>query len=810
MMSGLLDDLRYGLRGLTRNRGFAVVALLSLALGIGANTSIFTLLNALFLSPVPVHNPGQLAAVFTTDPRNPGLLPVSYPNFQEYRDHNDVFSSLLLYAPATINLTGRGDPQLLMAQLVSANYFRTLGLVPLAGRDFRPEEDVAPGAAVVILSYGLWQRLFQGNPGVTGKSIELNGRSYAILGVAPANFYGLTQLNAPDVYLPFSVYPQVIPSPAMVPQRRALLFSAVGRLKPGVAMGQAQASLQTLARQLERLYPRENLGRGVTLTTLADAARNSRARPMISRVGALLMTIASLVLLIACANVANLLLARATSRQKEIALRLALGSTRARLVRMLLTESLLLSVFGGAAGLLIARWGRDILWVLRPPMFSHAGFRLDLDGTVLLFTLGISVATGLLFGLAPALRATRTDLAGDLKERAASTSSFHRHFHPRSVLVMAQIALSLIALIGASLFLRSLRTASAIDPGFDSAHLAIIAYNVTDQGYNEARGREFHQRAVQEVAAIPGVRSAALARDLPFHVASIRTVLLDGQEAQGRATLTSVVAPGYFQTTGIALLRGRDFTQLDTKTTPRVVIVNQTAANAFWPGEDPIGKRITFAGEGLPVEVIGVARTANYQSVGESPQALVYLSLVQYYFPTAVLYIRTAGDPAALLGAARRELQTLDRNFLLQAETLETSTHDLLWAQRLAATLLAIFGGLALFLSTIGIYGLISYNVRRRTREIGIRIALGATPSAVQRMVLGDGVRLVAIGVLAGSVVAFFAAGQVSEILFLSNPRDVFTFTLVPAILTLAAILACWIPAMRATAIPTATALRDE
>ena len=809
-MTGVLDDVRYGLRGLTRNRGFAAIALLSLALGIGANTTIFTLLNALFLRPLPVHEPERLAAIFTTDPRNPGLLPVSYPNFQDYRDHNEVFSSVLLYAPLTVNLTGRGDPQLLMAQLVSANFFETLGVRPVVGRGFRAEDDVAPGAAVAILSYGLWQRLFRGDPGVTGRSVELNGRPYAILGVAPEDFRGLTQLNAPEVFLPFSVYAQAVPSPGMVMQRRALLFSAVGRLRPGIGLGQAQSSLQILARQLEKLYPRENQGRSINLTSAQAAALNLRSRPMIARVGAVLMAMAGLVLLIACANVANLLLARGAARQKEIALRLAVGAGRPRLLRMLLTESVLIAVTGGLAGLLLARWGRDLLWALRPPMFNHAGFQLDLDLQVLAFTFAVSVGTGLLFGMAPALRATRTNLAVDLKERAASAVSFRRKLNPRSVLVMAQVALSVVALVGASLSLRSVRTAMVMDPGFDSPHLAIVAYNVTDQGYNEARGRDFHERAVQAAAAIPGVGSAALSRDLPFHVSSTRTVLLDGQEAQGRATLTSVVSPGYLQTLGIALAGGRDFTAMDTKSTPRVVIVNQTAANAFWPGQNPIGKRITFAGEGLPVEVIGVARTANYQALGEAPQALVYLSLVQYYFPTAVLYLRSAGDPAAVLGTVRTALQKLDHNFLLQAETLETSTRDLLWAQRLAANLLGVFGALALLLSTIGIYGVISYNVRQRTREIGIRVALGATAADVQMMVVGDGVRMVAIGVLTGMVLAFAAAGQVSDLLFGADPRDVFTFTLVPSVLTLAAIVACWLPALRATAIPAAIALRDE
>ena len=813
-MTGFLDDLRYGLRGLTKNRGFALAAVLSLALGIGANTTIFTLLNAVFLRPLPVRDPAHLAAVFTTDQRIPGLLLCSYPNYQDYRDHNTVFSSMLLYSALTVNLTGRGDPQLLMGQLVSANYFTTLGVDPVVGRGFRAEEELPGASPVVVVSHGLWMRLFDGSRDVTRRTIEISGHPYAIIGVAPAGFQGLNQLNGADVFLPFSMYPRVYPTPGLVAQRRALLFAAVGRLKPGVSLSQAESAMQSLAQELERQYPRENRGRRVRLTTVSEAALNARTRPVVSQAGAVLMTISALVLLIACANVANLLLARATGRHKEISIRLAMGAGRGRLIRQLLTESVVLAMAGGGGGLVLASWARDLLWALRPPMFNYAGFRLELDSQVLLFTVGISLATGVLFGLAPAFRATRADLATDLKERGSAPAGFHRLSHPRAVLVMAQVALSLVALIGAGLFARSLRNAGRMDPGFDAGHLGIVAYNVTDQAYNEGRGREYHERAVEKAAAVHGVVSAALGRDIPFHVASSRTVLLEGQDpsatGQGRSTLTSVVSPGYFQTMGIALVGGRDFRPADTKTTPRVVIVNETAAAAYWPGRDPIGQHISFAGEGLPVEVIGIVKTANYLAIAEPPQPMVYLSLVQYYFPTAVLYVRTAGDPEAVMGAVRRQVQSLDGNLLLQTESLQTSIRELLWAQRLSAGLLATFGVLALLLTTIGIYGVISYSVRQRTREIGVRLSLGATVGDVRRMILWEGLRLVAIGVAAGEGAALGAAGGVGSMLFLKNPRDVLTFALVPAALLAVGAVACWIPAMRATRIDPSVALRDE
>ena len=488
-----------------------------------------------------------------------------------------------------------------------------------------------------------------------------------------------------------------------------------------------------------------------------------------------------------------------------------MGASRVRVVRQLFTESVLLALAGGLSGLLLALWARDLLWAIRPPMFNHAAFRLELDHQVLAFTAAAAVFTGLLFGLAPALRATRGDLAADLKDRGSTPAGLRSMWNARSLLVVAQVALSVVALLGAGLFARSLQNAALIHTGFDAAHLGIVVYNVTDQAYNEGRGRDFHQRAVETARAVPGVAGAALGRDLPFHVAATRTVLLSGQENRdGRATLTSVVSPGFFQTTGIGLVRGRDFNAADTKTTPRVVVVNETAAAAYWPGRDPVGQHISFGGEGLPVEVIGVVRTANYLAVGEAPQPLVYLSLMQYYFPTAVLYVRTAGDPETVMPAVRRAVQSLDGNLLLQTETLRTSIRELLWAQRLSAGLLAVFGGLGLLLAVIGIYGVISYSVRQRTREIGLRMALGATVANVRGMIVAEGMRLVSLGVVLGGLVSLALAGSVRNLLFLESPRDAITFTVVPVVLALAGMAACWIPARRSTRVDPSAALRDE
>ncbi|MDE3166607.1 MAG: ABC transporter permease [Acidobacteriota bacterium] len=811
-MTGFVGDLRYGLRGLVRNRGFAAAAVLSLALGIGANTTIFTLLNAVFLRPIPVHDSATLAALVTVDAHTPGQFGLSYPNYRDLRDRNTVFSSLTLYSPVTASLTGQGDPQLLMIHLVTGDYFGSLGIRMALGRGFLAEEDAPPeGLPVAVLSYPLWMRLYGGDPSVTARSIEIDGRPYRIVGVAPPGFAGLNQMAGADVFLPFSGFARVVPAPALVGMRRALLFSVVARLKPGFSRRQAEEQLAPLVADLARAYPEDNRDRRVRLLSLEDAAMDARARPLISRSGAVLLAIAALVLLIACGNVANLLLARASGRNREIAIRLALGAGRQRLVRQLLAESAVLSLAGGACGLQFARWSRDLLWGMRPPVFRHAAFTLDLDSRVLLFTLAVSLLTGLVFGLVPALRATNPDLAGDLKERGSASGGIRRVTSVRSMLVIAQVALSLVALVGAGLFLRSLQNAALIDVGFDAAHLGVVAYNVADQSYSEDRGRDFHTRVLERAAAVPGVAAAAVSKDTPFRVSAIRTVQLAGEEGQaGHPTLTSVVSPGYFQAVRIPLLRGRDFTATDSKAAPRVVIVNEAAAAVLWPGQDPIGKRLTFAGEGIPVEVVGVARNANYMDVAEPPRPLVYLSLVQYYFPAAVLYIRTAGDPAETLASVKRAVQSLDPKLVLQTETLAVSMRELLWVQRLAAGLLAAFGALATLLSTLGIYGVISYSVHQRTREIGIRVALGASPAEVRAMILREGIRLVAVGVLIGAVLSLSLAGSVSGLLFLHNARDLTTFTLVPSLLVLVGTLACWAPAFRATRVDPSSALRDE
>jgi len=814
-MIGIYDDLRYGLRGLGKNPGFTAVCIVSLALGIGANTTIFSLANAVLLRPLPVRDPGSLAAIYTVDSSNPGFWGCSYPNYIDYRDRNQVFSSLLLYTGVGLNLSGGSEPRLVMAQLVSANYFAALGVNPALGRGFLPEEDIGGGAhPVAVIGNRFWRREFAGDAAVLTRTVNLNGLPYRIVGVAPEGFEGLNTLTATDIWVPISMYRELYGAPELVNQRRYLMFQAVGRLKPGVTLPHAQAAIGSIAQDLEKQFPQENRGRRALLTPATDAAIPPTNRAEITRAGTVLAVLSAVVLLVACGNLANLLLARAAGRTREITVRLAMGANRWRLVRQLLTESVLLALLGGAAGLLFAVWGRDLLWSMRPPEFIHAAVRMRLDRTVLAYNFAVSVLTGLLFGLVPALGATRADLAADLKERGAGQSaSFRACGNARALLVMALVAFSVIALAAAGLFVRSLRNAGRFDPGFDAAHLGIVVFNVADRGYGETQGRDFEQRVLDCASAIPGVVSAALANDWPLHVSLSRTMAIDGREdaaGTGRLVLSELVEPGFLRSVGIPLLRGRDFTARDGKASPHVAIVNETAANTYWPGENPVGKRVKFFGEDAATEVIGVARTANYQAIGEAPKPFVYLSMEQFYFPTAVLYIRTAGEPDAALATVRGEVQAMDRNLLLQAESVSTTIRQSLWAERLSAGLLTVFGLLALVLAAIGIYGVVSYLVAQRGREFGIRMALGATPAAVELMLLREGLRLVAGGVLAGVVVSLIGSRAVESMLFLVGPRDAVTFVLAPAVLTLVAMLACWIPARRATRVDPMKALREE
>jgi predicted permease len=823
-MANFLQDLRYGARLLLKSPGFTLVAALSLALGIGANTTIFTLINAVLLHPLPVEDPSQLVSVWTSDERNAGngafgFLQTSALNYRDYRDKNEVFSGLAAHQGIPLNISGgTGDPQQVFGEIVTGNFFDVLGAKPLIGRGFRLEEDRTPGAALVtVLGYGEWQKRFGGDPGLVGRTITLNGQAFTVIGIMPKEFKGTNAIGAPALWVPYMTYPQTTSGffRESIDSRRALVFNMTGRLKSGVTLKQAEAHLKTIGTQLAREYPNDNQGRNVTLIPLAQATVNPGFRNNIVMAGGLLMTIVGLVLLIACANVANLLLARASVRQKEIAVRLSLGASRSRLIMQLLTEGTLLALLGGAVGLLLAYWAQDLLWSFRPPFLQADAIDLHPDLRVLLFTIGISLVTGVIFGLAPAIQASRPDLVVELKERSGAPAGSNRIFSLRNCLVAAQVALSLIALIGAGLFLRSMQNAQRTNPGFDADHLASISFDLGAQGYTEERGRQFQRTVLERAASVPGVSGATLAGSVPlFNGGFARTVFLEGQDTtdrrSGKLVQIDVVGPKFLETFGIPLMRGRAFSESDQPNTPAVVIVNETMAKRFWPDQDAVGKRFKFFGQNYFSLVVGVAKDSKYNFIGEGPTPYIYQPLSQAYQPQVSLIVKAA-QPSSVLGTVRAEVQQLNRNLPLTGIfTLPEIFDQALWAPKMGASLLAIFAALSLLLAVIGIYGVMAYSVSQRTRELGIRMALGASRRDVVRMVVWQGLRLTLMGVAIGLVASFFATRLITTMLFDVSATDAVTFIIVPLVLAAAALGASYLPALRATRIDPMVALRYE
>jgi predicted permease len=822
-MSILLQDLKYGIRLLVKAPAFTVTAALSLALGIGANTTIFTLVNAVLLNPLPLHEPSRLVSVFTSDRRNAGqfggFAPLSDLNFRDYRGRNAVFSGLTARIGVPLSLTGgTGEPAQVFGEMVTANFFEVLGARPHLGRGFLPDEDRTPGSHLVtVLSHQLWQNRFGASPAMMGSTVTLNNQSFTVVGVMPEGFKGANAIGAPALWVPYMTYPVVTTGFVRdgINSRRSLLFQVIGRLRPEATLASAASNLEAIARQLETEHPEENGGRGAALLPLDEAAIGPQFRDGIVRAGGLLMVVVGVVLLIACANVANLLLARAATRQKEIAVRLSLGASRLRLIRQLLTEGLVLAVLGAAGGLLFAYWAQDLLWAMRPPFLQAGAIDISPNLRVLAFTMAIALATGVLFGLAPALQASRPNLTEELNERAGAPIGSTGLWSARSLLVSSEVALSLVALVGAGLFLRSLQQAQRIDPGFDASRLAVLTFDLGAQGYNEPRAREFHRTAIERAASVAGVESAALASNLPLLQGGfLRTVFLEGQDASdrrnGRLVDINVVDERYFETMGIGLVRGRLFGREDHASSPRVVLINETMARQFWPEQDAVGKRFRFFGQPALNEVAGVVRDGKYNQIGEAETPFIYQSLTQIYNPALSLVVR-AERPEAILGTVRGEIQTLDRSLpLTNVSTMRELIAQALWPPRMAAALLGVFAALSLTLAMVGVYGVMAYSVAQRTRELGIRLALGATRTDVMRLVVGHGLRLTVAGVAGGLLLAFALTRFIATLLFGISATDLVTFAGVPLLLGVAALAASYLPARRATRIDPIVALRYE
>jgi len=823
-MESLRQDIRYGIRQLRKARGFTLIAILTLALGIGANTAIFTVVNTIFLHPLPVKDPDHLMGIFTTDQRNRGglntFLPISQPNAKDVAERSRSFKSVMMYTGAGVSMTIDGKPQAFAAELVSANFFDVLGVQAALGRTFRADEDDAGSEGAIVLSHGLWQRYFASNPNVIGKSVLLNGQGFTVVGVAPRGFKGTAVLGGADMWLPMATHDQVLAGVLreMYNDRRFLNFSAVGRLKPGVTVDQARAELQSVGSQLEHDYPTPNKGRSFTVVPLLKSTLNPNVQGVAERAGQLMMGVVGLVLLIACANISNLLLARAAGRKREISIRLAIGASRRRIITQLLTESILLALAGGVVGLGVAFLARDLLWSFRPPFLQQAtNMELSLDSYVLLFSLAISIATGVIFGLMPALQASRPNLVTELKERAGSETFSGRRFSARSAFVVLQFALSLVALIGAGLFLVSLRNAQKIDPGFDTHNLGMLSFDLGALNYDAPRQREFQRRALEAVQTVPSITSLTLSTNVPLFggTAISRSVFPEGEEGtstrNGILTQTDNIAPDYFKTLGIPIMRGRQFDSSDREDSPKVAIINEAAARRFWPNQDAVGKRFKFFGLDYYVQVVGVARDAKYITLGEEPTPYMYLPLIQTPSPALTLFFRSGGDPRTVLASVRERVQALDRNLpLTNVWPIGEVISQALWAAKFSAGLLSIFAALAMILAAIGVYGVVAYSVGQRIREIGIRMALGARREDILGMIVRQSSASLAIGLAVGLVSAFGMARLITNLLYGVGAGSPIPFALLPALLALVGLIATYIPARRATKVNPIVALRQE
>jgi macrolide transport system ATP-binding/permease protein len=843
MIETLLKDVRYAARVLWKSPGFTLVAVVTLALGIGANTAIFSFVDAVLLRPLPVREPERLVYVFGGSRTNPYNVS-SYPDYLDYRDRNHVFSDLIAYSSITLSLNDNERADAASGLIVTGNYFDALGVRAQVGRTFLPEEDTTPGGhPVAVISHALWQGRFAADPHIAGRQLLLNGQPFIIVGVAPAGFNGAETGQTNDIYVPMAMQAVVRPpragysgemNPDLLSKRGPRWLDMVGRLKDGVTVAQAQAELSTLAAQLAASYPDTNQEQTATVSPVSKGDPTERGTLL--SVAGLLLGVVGLVLLIACANVANLLLARAASRRKEISIRLALGASRGRLIRQLLAESVLLALAGGACGLLLAFWLVGVMRAYSPPAnFFPVAFDFSLDRSVLGFTLLLSVLTGLVFGIAPALQASKPDLVAALKDEAAlvggATGRGARRFTLGNLLVVAQVALSLVLLVSAGLFLRSLQRAQSINPGFDAEHVLTMPLNVNLLRYTKAQGQEFYRQVLERVAALPGVQSATLTRTPPLSGASRQsTVTVAGQESSDRAstsestggggddladnvTLTSPVALNYFRTLGIPLLRGRDFNAQDSEGAPGVAIVNETFARRYFPNQDPVGRRVSLGGAKGPwLEVVGLARDSKYVTLGEAPAPFLYQPLAQHHETGMVLLVRTTGvAPSSLVPSVRREVQAVERNLpLTNARTMTELLGASLFPARAGAALLGAFGLLALVLASVGLYGVMSYSVSRRTREIGIRMALGARSGDVLRLVLGESMTLVAVGMLLGLVAAFAATRLLSGFLYGVSPTDPAAFVGILLLLALVALAASLIPARRAAHVDPLVAFRHE
>jgi macrolide transport system ATP-binding/permease protein len=807
----LVSDVRYGARTLRRTPGFTLAAILTLALGIGINTTIFSLFYGLVLRPLPVKDPGSVVNAYRHVEHESRDGVFSYPEFVYYREHNQAFLGLAAFGGARMTLTGQdGAGETVHATVVSGNYFTLLGKDAAVGRTFLPEEDQTPGShPVAVLSYEFWQRRFAGDASLIGKKLALNSVAYTVVGVAPKGFGGIVP-DSPELWVPMMMQSNAMPGEDLLTNRNASRLRVLGRLKPGISGKQAEAELTVLAKQFADVKEREKVSVALTAGSFLTPGELRDVLP----VAILLIGAVSVVLLIACANIANLLLARGAVRQKEIGIRQAPGASRWRVTRQLLTENLLLALTGGAAGLLASIWAASLLVpMIHPP--GERGFHMDAspDAGVLAYTIGVSLLTGLLFGVLPALRASKQSVTSTLKEESSAFGQRVSRSRLRSALVVSQVAASLFLLTGAGLLVRAMQKAQGVKLGFEAKNVLVVTTNLGRQGYDAARAAVFERQLTERLETLPGVKSVGLAELEPLGSSFSDTNFApEGHEPLPGAPESTVnfnkTSPGYFEALGIPIVRGRGFTPEDIAQGRHVALINESLARRYWPSEDAVGKKFR-RGEW---EVIGVAKDARSVHLWTADEpCLFYPASADTGSPRDMkFFVRTDGNPAALVGALPETARSIDRAVQISVKRLDENVAQRIWPSQIGALLSGTLGLLALLLASLGIYGVMAYAVAQRTREIGVRMALGARKTDVLRMVLVQGMRLVSVGVAVGLLLSAAGSRLLAKFLYGLSPVDALTFAGVAVLLAAIAALACYLPARRAMRVDPIVALRYE
>jgi predicted permease len=820
-LEDLWQDFRYALRMLYKSPEFTLVAVLALGLGIGANTAIFSVFNGMLWRPLPVKDSQQLVRINSKGRDIAFPLPLSYVDIQDYSQLKTVFAGIVGFTPSPVNFGAQGRPERAWAEIVTGNYFSVLGIEAAGGRTFAPDEGwIAGKDFVIVLSYKFWQKRFGGNSSIIGQSVEVNNHAFTVIGVAPEKYRGAYYFLEPDFYLPITALPTIDPSSAdVLTNRGATSLRALGRLQPGVTPEQAMAAAQPIDRRLEQNFPDSH--KGLTLLVLPEL----QARPepglggFMSTAMIVFMLLVGLVLLIACANVANLILARANGRRKEFATRVALGASRWRLARQLLTETVLLSVFGGILGVLFARWaGVALTSIHMPTDIPLHLFDLRLDWHIFAFAFLAAMLTGVIAGLLPSLQASRTNLADTLKAGGRSGGGSAGHHRFRNALVISQVAVSLLLLACAGLFIRSLQNSLHVDMGFRVDHTLMMNVDLGLQGYSEERAQQFYTQIAERVRALHGVRDAAVASNVPMGYGnSSVSIFPEGRAIEDKnkpeTSLDDRVQPGYFRTAGTPVIQGREFTEADTATAPKVAIINEFFAKKMWPGENPLGKSFRTEKNGPPIQVVGLTHIGKYLFLYEPPQTYVYFPLAQRYSSSATIFVHSVSDPAQLASAVREQISQLDAGLpVFGVTTMDAQVQygPPLLPARLGAMLVGAFGLLGLVLAAVGVYGVVAYSVSQRTQEIGIRTAMGAQRGNVLALVLKQGMTMAGIGTAVGLVLSLLLFGGLSRVLYGVKSFDPVTLSSVSVLLLGVAFIASYIPAVRATHVDPVVALREQ